>query len=54
MNKTELSEYIKQNDPFFRDADFDKYSYYELLVIKISIDVEKEQLRQSPSATTGR
>jgi hypothetical protein len=44
MNKEELIQYIKLNDPFFRDAQFEKYSYYELMVIKISIEVEKAQV----------
>ena len=43
MNREQLAEYIRSNDPFFKDADFRKYSYYELLIIRISIEVEKAQ-----------
>ena len=43
MNKEELAAYIRHHDPFFRDADFNKYSYYEMMIIKVSIEVEKAQ-----------
>ena len=44
MDREQLTEYIRKHDPFFHDADFTRYSYYELMVIKVSIEVEKAQM----------
>lgn len=41
MNREELIHYIRENDAYFQDANFDKYSYYELMIIKVSLEVEK-------------
>jgi hypothetical protein len=46
LDREKLIDYIKAHDPFFADADFNRYSWYELKVIKVSIDVEKEKLKQ--------
>ncbi|HEY6162467.1 MAG TPA: hypothetical protein VI112_14660 [Bacteroidia bacterium] len=49
-NRKKLVDYIKEYDPFFRDADFERYSYYELVVIKVSIEVEKEKMKRDTTA----
>lgn len=46
MTQTEIIKYIRDYDKFFMDANLEKYSYHELMLIKISIDVEKEKKLQ--------
>ena len=41
MIKEEIIKYIREYDSFFIDAHLENYSYHELMLIKISIDVEK-------------
>ena len=43
MTKVEIIQYICDFDAFFKDAHLEDYSYHELMVIKISIDVEKSK-----------
>lgn len=43
MTKELLIEYIRRYDDFFADADLENYSYHELMLIKISIDAEKQK-----------
>ena len=43
MTKEEIINYIRECDAFFNDAHLENYSYHELMLIKISIDVEKEK-----------
>lgn len=43
MTKEEIIKYIRECDSYFIDAHLENYSYHELMVIKISIDVEKEE-----------
>lgn len=43
MTKEEIIKYIRNGDDYFMDAHLENYSYHELMVIKISIDVEKEK-----------
>ena len=45
MTKEEIITYIRAYDPFFADAHLENYSYHELMLIKISIDVEKEKAK---------
>jgi hypothetical protein len=41
MSKEETINYIRAHDNFFKDAHLENYSDHELMLIKISIDVEK-------------
>lgn len=41
MKKEEIIKYIRENDSFFKNAQLENYSYHELMLIRISIDVEK-------------
>lgn len=41
--KEEIINYIREYDPFFLDAKLENYPYHELMLIKVSIDVEKEK-----------
>ena len=41
MSKEETINYIREHDNFFKDAHLENYSDHELMLIKISIDVEK-------------
>jgi hypothetical protein len=43
MTKDELIKYIREYDAFFSDAHFENYSYHELMLIKISIEVERDK-----------
>ena len=43
MTKEEIINYIREYDTFFLDAHLENYSYHELMLIKISIDVEKSK-----------
>lgn len=42
MTKEEIIKYVREYDTFFVDAHLENYSYHELMLIKISIDVEKK------------
>lgn len=41
MKKEEIIKYIRKHDSFFENAQLGNYSYHELMLIRISIDVEK-------------
>ena len=41
MKKEEIIKYIREYDSFFENAQLENYSYHELMLIRISIDVEK-------------
>jgi len=43
MTKEEIIRYIRAYDAFFLDAHLESYSYHELMVIKISIEVEQSK-----------
>jgi hypothetical protein len=43
MTKEEIIKYIRDHDVFFKDARMESYSYHELMLIKISIDVERSK-----------
>ena len=43
MTKEETINYIREYDNFFKDANLENYSDHELMLIKISIDVEKSK-----------
>jgi hypothetical protein len=43
MKRTELIKYIRSYDGSFITAHLEKYPFYDLVVIKTSIDVEKEK-----------
>jgi hypothetical protein len=43
MTKEEIIAFIRDYDVFFADAHLENYSFHELMLIKISIDVEKEK-----------
>ena len=43
MKKEEMIKYIRENDSFFENAQLENYSYHELMLIRISIDVEKAE-----------
>lgn len=45
MNKGETIKYIREYDPFFLDANLEHYTFHELMLIKTSIDIEKEKNR---------
>lgn len=45
MTKEEIIKYIRDFDPFFMDAHLEEYPFHELMLIKISIDVEKEKVQ---------
>lgn len=44
MTKEEVIKYIREYDSVFTDARLENYSYHELMLIKISIDVEREKI----------
>ncbi len=44
MTKEEIINYIREHDAFFSDAHLEDYPFHELMLIKISIDVEKEKM----------
>lgn len=41
--KEDLIKFIRENDPCFQDARFENYSYHELVIIKVSIEIEREK-----------
>ena len=43
MTKEEIIKYIRDYDAFFTDAHLEDYPYHELMLIKISIDVERSK-----------
>lgn len=43
MSKEEIIKYIREYDPFFLDAHLENYPYHELMIIRISIDVERSK-----------
>lgn len=43
MNKDEIIKYIREYDPFFLDANLEHYTFHELMLMKTSIDIEKEK-----------
>lgn len=47
MNKEEIINYIREYDPFFLDANLEHYTFHELMLIKISIDIEKVKNQNS-------
>jgi hypothetical protein len=43
MTKDEIIKYIREYDAFFVDAHLEDYPYHEIMLIKVSIDVEKSK-----------
>jgi len=43
MTKEELIKYIRNYDTFFIDAHLEHCPFHELMLIKVSIDIEKEK-----------
>ncbi len=49
MTKEELIDFIRKHDSFFNDTPLENYSHEELLLMKISIDLEKENFKNATS-----
>jgi hypothetical protein len=54
MNKDELINYIKENDPFYRFTIMKGYSLEQLLVVKERIDAAKKTAESPDSSEESR